>query len=778
MATEAGKAYVSVEYLPSSLAKLDATTRAHSRSLAGMWGSAAAKAGRLIGIGVGAGAVVAGIGLVKAVNSARSFQQELNILQAVSGATGDQMARISRLALALGKDVRLPATSAQDAAVAMTELAKGGLDVETAMRAARGTLQLATAGELDVASAAQISANALNAFGLAGSQAGHVADLLAGAANLSTGEVVDFAEGLQYAGTAAHAAGQSVDLTVAALAEMANKGLSGSVAGSSLAQALRSLQAPSSKASAAMKQFGIDVYDARGNMKPLDEIAQTFTDHLGDLSQKQQNATLATIFGSRAVQAARVVFLGGRKELDKYRDGVAKSGNAQRLAESRTKGFSGALAALKSNAETLGITVGLKLLPVLTDAARSLSHVVDWMGRIADAPNLSVAVHIAFTGIADAARSLTSSLREMLFGKAASIKPVKIPTGKIIAFERTPASGGLAASLGAAIAGVDWTPVGIAIGKGIGASIEFTADTANKLAQFFVDNSDVFAKAGATIAFKMAAELLDPGFWAEHWKTSLAIGLTFIPIGKFATAGRAIARVFTRPLGRALIAVFGRLPGIAQDALIAVELFARGAWRRIGRALLDRMSGAASQVPNRFQSAFGAVLRAASSAFRQIAAFIRSRIGSAATAIGERIQKSIIARTVLWFVKLGVIQAGLNVIVGIFDRIKSAVQWLIDHVPDIHFPSVPSIFGAIKDKVTATGGVVTSAQWRIVGEAGPEAIIPLHELGRVLGNVQPPSGGHIAISGRLHITNWRDGMAEIDLRMTDVVDSAMMGART
>src|SRR4249920_1500710 len=371
-----------------------------------MWGTAARRAGKALAIGLGVGTIAAGVGLYKAVNAARSFQQELNVMEAVSGATGDQMARIQSLAIALGKDIRLPATSASDAAVAMTELAKGGLSVTDSMRAARGTLQLAAAGEVDVGSAAQISANALNAFGLAGDRAGHVADLLAGAANASTGEVSDFAEGLQYAGTAAFAAGQDIDLVVAALAEMANKGLSGSVAGSSLAQSLRSLQAPSAKASAAIKKFGLDVYDAHGNMKPLDEIAQTFTSHLGDMTQKQQNATLATIFGSRAVQAARIVFLGGRDALDKYRDKIARSGNAQRLAAARTKGFSGALQALSSNAETLGITIGLKLLPVLTRATRRLSGFVDFLSKLADAPNVSVAVHIALSGLRDVGASI------------------------------------------------------------------------------------------------------------------------------------------------------------------------------------------------------------------------------------------------------------------------------------------------------------------------------------------------------------------------------------
>lgn len=772
MTTEAGKAFVSVEYDPRSLTRLEATTRRQGASIAGMWGSAAKRAGRVLALGLGAGTIAAGIGLTKAVKSAASFQTELNLMQAVSGATGDQMQRISRLALALGKDIRLPATSAQDAAVGMTELAKGGLSVAESMRAARGTLQLAAAGNIDVASAAGISANALNAFALGGQAAGHVADLLAGAANASTGEVIDFAEGLQYAGSAAHAAGQDIDLTVAALAEMANAGLSGSVAGSSLAGALRALQAPSAKASEAIKKFGLNVYDAHGNMRPLDDIAQTFTDHLGGLTQKQQNATLATIFGSRAVQAARIVFLGGRDALDKYRDRVARTGNAQRLAESRTKGFGGALQALQSNAETLGIQIGLKLLPVLTHAARRLSDFIDFLDTLAGAPNIRVAVRIAVQGAADIGRSL----RELLFGHGERIKPIRIPAGKIIEFQREGASSGLVGRLTAALTGANWAPVGHAIGTAIGASIVFTSEAARSLAQSFIDNADLFAEAGVLIALKMVSTLLDPGFYLDHWRTVLGVILAFVPIAKFRVVGELAGRALSGSIGRLLLRVFTRLPGVVQDFVIAAEVIIRGGFRRAASSILRSLTGAASAVPNRFQVAFGAVWRIASGIFGRIAGYIRGRIGAAIGKIGDTLQKSIIGKMAVWFTKLTIIQGAIAIVEGAFNRIKSAVQWLIDHIPDIHFPSIPG--GSLLDKFTAAGGIATHAQWRIVGEAGPEAIIPLDQLNTFLPHVPlAPTGGRggMSLRGSMHITNWRDGMAEIDLRIADHVDLA--GAR-
>jgi hypothetical protein len=181
-------------------------------------------------------------------------------------------------------------------------------------------------------------------------------------------------------------------------------------------------------------------------------------------------------------------------------------------------------------------------------------------------------------------------------------------------------------------------------------------------------------------------------------------------------------------------------------------------------------------VPNRFQTAFGAVWRFATEIFGRVAGAIRDRIGNAIGRLADRIQNSVIGRTLTWLSKVLLIQLAFNVVVGIIDKIKAGVQWLIDHIPDI--PSLPSL-PSFHIPGTATGGVVNSAQVRLVGEAGPEAIIPLRQLPDLLGRVEMPRGGAgtFTLRGRMHISNWRDGMAEVDLRITDAVDASAMGAR-
>jgi len=210
---------------------------------------------------------------------ATDYQSSLNMFQAVSGATGDQMAAIAAEAKRLGGDMSLPATSAGDAARAMTELAKAGLSVDNALKAGKGTLQLAAAGNLDEAQAAEIAANALNSFGLAGDKAAMVADLFAAAANKSSLEVTDVADGFKMA-SAVFAAFQGPvvgsekalkDLTTA-MALLGNVGIKGSEAGTSLKQMLLQLSGPSSTAKDAMAGLMYNAMGASGGIAQLDTI--------------------------------------------------------------------------------------------------------------------------------------------------------------------------------------------------------------------------------------------------------------------------------------------------------------------------------------------------------------------------------------------------------------------------------------------------------------------------------------------------------------------------
>ncbi|MBO9346307.1 MAG: phage tail tape measure protein [Chloroflexi bacterium] len=311
-----------------------------------------------------------------AISKAADLESELNFLQAVSGATGEQMRQVATLAKQLGADVTIPAASALDAAKAMTELAKAGLSVEQSMAAAKGSLQLAAAGQLDAARAAEIVAGALNAFGLAGDQAIRVADLLAAAANASAADVIGMADSLKMASSVAAMSGRSIEETITALSLMANAGIQGSDAGTSLKTMFLRLVAPTKDAKEKLNSLGISLTDVQGRMLPLRDLAAQFATKLSKLTEEERNYILTTVFGSDAIRAANIVLMAGVDAYDQMYQAVTKANAATELAAARTRGLKGAQEALANAVETLGLSFGEKLTPILAKVGFALAELL------------------------------------------------------------------------------------------------------------------------------------------------------------------------------------------------------------------------------------------------------------------------------------------------------------------------------------------------------------------------------------------------------------------
>lgn len=331
---------------------------------------------------LGKAAQAAGQFLADSVTAAADVEQTLAVMGATSGATAAQLEQVRDTAIALGGDLSLPATSAQDASEAMLELTKAGFSVDEAMAAAKGTLQLAAAAQVDAGEAAAITAQAINAFGLEASDAAHIADLLAGGANASSASMTDLAQGLQQGGFAFEQGNQSVDTLVTSLAALTNVGLTGSDAGTALKNAMMRLMNPTEKAAGLMKDLGFSAYDANGNMKPLEDIIGELNIAMTGMTSEERDAALGTIFLSDGMKAMTPLLKMGRDGFIELRNEVSAAGSAQEVAGAQTQGFNGAIAGLQSQMETLQLIIGTKLLPLLTPLIQQVSAVASAFGEI------------------------------------------------------------------------------------------------------------------------------------------------------------------------------------------------------------------------------------------------------------------------------------------------------------------------------------------------------------------------------------------------------------
>jgi TP901 family phage tail tape measure protein len=298
----------------------------------------------------------------------------MNMFASVSGATGDTMAQVSKLARDLGNDITLPGTSAKDATFAMLELTKAGLSVDQSMKAAQGTLQLAAAAGISAAEAGETAAAALNMFGLDGTQANRVADLLAGTANAAAGSMNDVAFALKMSGSVAQMAGVPIEDLTSAIGLMANNGILGSDAGTSLKTMLLSLTAPTDKAAFLMKHLGLETRDASGKLLPMRDLIANTGAALGKLSEGDRAAAMRDIFGTDAIRAANIVLAGGVEQFDALKGQSPRTGSAAEVANARMKGVGGAIEGLKSQVETVLIDAFNLAAPTMERVIRVISE--------------------------------------------------------------------------------------------------------------------------------------------------------------------------------------------------------------------------------------------------------------------------------------------------------------------------------------------------------------------------------------------------------------------
>lgn len=331
-------------------------------------------------LGAGAALAVGGgfvAGVKKVIDAGLSYESALNTLQGVTRASGSEMAAASQRARELGMDTQLAGVSAQDAAVAMAELAKGGFTLDEAMRGVRGTLQLATAAQINAGEAAKIQASTMKAFQLDPGQAENVADMLANVANASVGDIPDFAYGLQMAGSVAHGFGLSVQDTVAALGMFANAGIKGSDAGTLMKTSMQAITDQGNPAQGAIEELGLQLYDAQGKFVGYSSMLTQVAEASGRMSEQQFQAATNVLFGSDAMRASMIAANGGAEAFREMWAAVGRPGGAAEMARAQMQGLPGVVENIKNTAEGAKLAVYDLLRPSAISTGTGLKDLLD-----------------------------------------------------------------------------------------------------------------------------------------------------------------------------------------------------------------------------------------------------------------------------------------------------------------------------------------------------------------------------------------------------------------
>jgi TP901 family phage tail tape measure protein len=323
-------------------------------------------------------ALTAGFGY--AVKTFADFDAAMSSVAAATMTTGAELDSLRQAAIDAGAATSFSAT---EAAGAIENLAKAGISTTDILNGGlTGALDLAAAGEIGVADAAEIAATAMTQFGLSGEDVTHIADLLAAGAGKAQGDVTDLAGALKQSGLVASQFGLSIEETTGSLAAFASAGLLGSDAGTSLRTMLLRLGNPSKEAADEMARLGISAYDAQGNFVGMTDLAGQLERALAPLPQSQRDAAMATIFGSDAIRAANVLYQQGAEGIQGWITAVDDQGYAAEQAAMRLDNLKGDLEALSGSFESLILRSGSGANEWLRGMVQGAEDVVDAFGRI------------------------------------------------------------------------------------------------------------------------------------------------------------------------------------------------------------------------------------------------------------------------------------------------------------------------------------------------------------------------------------------------------------
>lgn len=366
-----------------------------------------------------------GAGLLSSVNTGMEFQAAMARVGAVSGAAGEDFAKLEAQAKELGRST---VWSASQAAEGMQYLAMAGFKTNDILATMPGMLNLASAGQVELADAADISSNILSGFGLEASDIARVGDVLTSTFTGSNTSLSGLGHTMKYAAPVAKSMGASLETTAAMAAKLGDAGIQGEMAGTALRNVMMKLATPTGDAAKVMEKLGVSSIDAQGNVRQFPDILADLNKAMSGYSQEAQANITSTIFGTEAMGAAMILMeQAGSGALQDFQKSLAKTGSAEKVAGKQTDNLKGDFAGLSSAMEGMKISIFETLEPSLRSGAQRITEIIAKVQAWTEAnPELTEKIVYAATaiaGLAAAALPLLAAFKTMQFLIAAVRAP-------------------------------------------------------------------------------------------------------------------------------------------------------------------------------------------------------------------------------------------------------------------------------------------------------------------------------------------------------------------
>lgn len=345
-----------------------------------------------------------------------SFQSSMSQVAATMGVGVDQIQSLTDKAKEMGSTTAFTATQAADA---LNYLALAGYDANKAAEVLPSVLNLAAAGGMDLAYASDLVTDAMASLNLEANKQNvdEFGNKLAKAASRANADVSQLGEAiLTVGGTAANLKGGTTELTTA-LGLLANVGIKGAEGGTHLRNIILSLQSPTDDATKLMEQLGLQVYDAQGNMRGLDDILTDLSGSLAGLTQGQKDSVINALFNKTDLAAVNGLLAAQgeqweslAQQIDAAGEAAGDSGAMAQMAETQLDNLQGSVTIMQSALEGLQLGIYDYLEPSLNEAAKWGSECFSTLTKALSEGGPEAMLQAAGQIISDLSASVTAQL--------------------------------------------------------------------------------------------------------------------------------------------------------------------------------------------------------------------------------------------------------------------------------------------------------------------------------------------------------------------------------
>ena len=318
-----------------------------------------------------------------AVKTAADFEAAMSEVGAISGASAQDLATLTAKAKEMGATTSF---SASESAEAMKYMAMAGWKTADMTAGIAGIMNLAAAAGEDLGTTSDIVTDGLTAFGMSAKESGRFADVMAAASTNANTNVTMLGESFKYCAATAGAMGYNIEDISVALGVMANAGIKGSTAGTTLKNVIANMAKPTDAQAAVMQKLGISLTDSSGNMKSFAEVMNNLRTSFNGLSETEKASYATTLAGKESMSGLLTLVKARAADFDKLTEAInGSSGSAEAMAAKMLDNLKGQLTLLKSAVEGIAITIGDKLLPYLKKFVSWVQKAADYINNLSDA---------------------------------------------------------------------------------------------------------------------------------------------------------------------------------------------------------------------------------------------------------------------------------------------------------------------------------------------------------------------------------------------------------